>query len=175
MLYTKSGVGKAEATITLTVILPAGEVLEREIPVEGSTRVRAQVPMSFKTTGDVAVAKLGETAAVDLTTGEAGSALTDGMSVSAAFKSNYDATLTTTTFSADKGFSIGATRSGVYQVTVTAVSDVPGLADGAKFSKDVCLIVADENGNLPFGLFKITPDKLSATLYSDASRWARSA
>lgn len=167
VLYTKSGVGKAEATITLTVILPAGEVLEREIPVE--YEVRAQVPMSFKTTGDVVVAKLGETAAVDLTTGEAGSALTDGMSVSAAFKSNYDATLTTTTFSADKGFSIGATRSGVYQVTVTAVSDVPGLADGAKFSKDVCLIVADENGNLPFGLFKITPDKLSATLYSDAS------
>ena len=167
VLYTKSGVGKAEATITLTVILPAGEVLEREIPVE--YEVRAQVPMSFKTTGDVVVAKLGETAAVDLTTGEAGSALTDGMSVSAAFKSNYDATLTTTTFSADKGFSIGATRSGVYQVTVTAVSDVPGLADGAKFSKDVCLIVADENGNLPFGLFKITPDKLSTTLYSDAS------
>lgn len=167
VLYSKTGVGKVEAMITLTVILPAGEVLERNIPVVYD--VRAQVPMSFKTTGDVIVAKLGEVAAVDLTTGESGSALTDGMSVSAAFKSAYDATLTTTTFSAEKGFSIGATKPGIYQVTVNAVSDVAGLVDGAKFSKDVYLIVADENGKLPAGLFTITPDKLTATLYSDES------
>lgn len=163
ILYSKSNLASVEATVTLTVTLPAGEKLVRSIPVK--YEVRSQVPTSFKSTGDVLVAQLGEVAAVDLTTGEAGSALTDGMTVKAAFSASYDAQLTTTTFSPESGFSIGATKPGLYRVKVTATSDVSGVIDGVEFSKDVYLIVADAQGQLPDGLFALAPESMESTLY----------
>ncbi len=167
ILYTKSNVANVSATITLTVTLPGGEKLTRRIPV--SYEVREKVPTGFKTTGDLLVVRLGELAQVDLTTAEEGSALTNGMSVTASLVGDADGQLTTTTFTPDDGLSIGATKPGVYDVVITAVSDVPGVVDGATFTKNVQLIVADASAQLPEGLFKVDPAELEATVYDDSA------
>lgn len=167
ILYTKSNVANVNATVTLVVKLPGGEQLTRQIPV--NYEVRAQVPTSFKYTGDIVVAQLGNVAPVDLTTGEAGSALTSGMTVTAELIGESDAQLTTTTFSPEAGLSIGATKPGIYQVLITAISDVPGVIDGAKFTKNVHLIVSDADNQLPDGLFTLNPAKLETTLYAESS------
>lgn len=160
ILYTHTGVGTSAATITLTVLLPGGEVLQRQIPVE--YEVRNAQPKAFKTTGDVIATRLGDLTRVDLTAADTGATLPDGMSVNASFKRSYDALLTTTTFSSAGGLSIGATKTGVYQVTINASGTY-------SFSKDVYLIVADKDGNLPNGLFKLNPEKLTSTLYAGST------
>ena len=160
ILYTHTGVGTCQATVTLTVLLPGGEVLQRQIPIE--YEVRNAQPKAFKTTGDVIATKLGDLTQVDLTAADTGATLPDGMSVNASFKYSYDALLTTTTFSSAGGLSIGATKTGVYQVTINASGTY-------SFSKDVYLIVADKDGNLPDGLFKLNPEKLSTTLYAGST------
>lgn len=160
ILYTHTGVGTSAATITLTVLLPGGEVLQRQIPVE--YEVRNAQPKAFKTTGDVIATRLGDLTRVDLTAADTGATLPDGMSVNASFKRSYDALLTTTTFSSAGGLSIGATKTGVYQVTINASGTY-------SFSKDVYLIVADKDGSLPNGLFKLNPEKLTSTLYAGST------